>query len=133
MVDIHSHICYGVDDGSRSIEESLAMLKIALEGGTTDIVATPHSDLKFHFRPELAEMPDVPSKDFFRPRFQGASGDERIVDGAADHPHRRILGNGRKILLRRQGDWSEARLNIRDKQDGLARVPPLRKRHPRQG
>jgi protein-tyrosine phosphatase len=53
MVDIHSHICYGVDDGARSIEESLAMLQIACEGGTTDIVATPHSDLKFHFRPEI--------------------------------------------------------------------------------
>jgi len=53
MVDIHSHICYGVDDGSRSIEESLEMLQIASEGGTTDIVATPHSDLKFHFNPQL--------------------------------------------------------------------------------
>lgn len=53
MVDIHSHICYGVDDGARSIEESLAMLQIAFEGGTTDIVATPHSDLKFHFRPDI--------------------------------------------------------------------------------
>jgi protein-tyrosine phosphatase len=53
MVDIHSHICYGVDDGSRSIEQSLEMLHIAAEGGTTDIVATPHSDLKFHFDPAL--------------------------------------------------------------------------------
>ena len=53
MVDIHSHICYGVDDGSRSLDETLAMLKIAIEGGTTDIVATPHSDLKFHFNPAL--------------------------------------------------------------------------------
>lgn len=53
MVDIHSHICYGVDDGSRSIEESLAMLQIAYEGGTTDIVATPHSDLKYHLHPDL--------------------------------------------------------------------------------
>jgi protein-tyrosine phosphatase len=53
MVDIHSHICYGVDDGSRTLDESLAMLKIAIEGGTTDIVATPHSDLKFHFNPAL--------------------------------------------------------------------------------
>ena len=53
MVDIHSHICYGVDDGARDIEESVAMLEIAIAGGTTDIVATPHSDLKFHFRPEL--------------------------------------------------------------------------------
>jgi protein-tyrosine phosphatase len=55
MVDIHSHICYGVDDGSRSIEESLAMLEIACEAGTTDIVATPHSDLKFHFQPDLVQ------------------------------------------------------------------------------
>jgi len=53
MVDIHSHICYGVDDGSRSIEESIAMLEMASAGGTTDIVATPHSDLKFHFHPEV--------------------------------------------------------------------------------
>ncbi len=53
MVDIHSHICYGVDDGARDVEESVAMLEIAIAGGTTDIVATPHSDLKFHFRPEL--------------------------------------------------------------------------------
>ena len=52
MVDIHSHICYGVDDGSRSLEESVAMLEIAIAGGTTDIVATPHSDLKFHFQPK---------------------------------------------------------------------------------
>jgi protein-tyrosine phosphatase len=53
MVDIHSHICYGVDDGARTIEESIAMLEMASAGGTTDIVATPHSDLKFHFHPEV--------------------------------------------------------------------------------
>jgi len=29
------------------------MLEIASAGGTTDIVATPHSDLKFHFQPKL--------------------------------------------------------------------------------
>jgi protein-tyrosine phosphatase len=53
MVDIHSHICYGVDDGARSMEDSIAMLEMASAGGTTDIVATPHSDLKFHFHPEV--------------------------------------------------------------------------------
>ena len=53
MVDIHSHIVYDVDDGSHSLDESLAMLQIARLGGTTDIVATPHSDLQFHFQPEL--------------------------------------------------------------------------------
>ena len=45
MVDIHSHIVYGVDDGAKTIEDSVAMLEMAAESGTTDIVATPHSDL----------------------------------------------------------------------------------------
>ncbi len=53
MVDIHSHIVYGVDDGARTLEDSLAMLNIAADSGTTDIVATPHSDLKYKFQPAL--------------------------------------------------------------------------------
>ena len=53
MVDIHSHIVYGVDDGARTLEDSLAMLNIAVDSGTTDIVATPHSDLKYKFQPAL--------------------------------------------------------------------------------
>ena len=53
MVDIHSHILYGIDDGAHTIEESLAMLELAAESGITDIVATPHSDLRFRFQPEV--------------------------------------------------------------------------------
>jgi protein-tyrosine phosphatase len=53
MVDIHSHIVYGVDDGAKTIENSLAMLELAAECGTTDIVATPHSDNKYQYDPEL--------------------------------------------------------------------------------
>lgn len=42
MLDIHSHILYGVDDGAKTLEESLDMLKEAVNGGTKAIVATPH-------------------------------------------------------------------------------------------
>ena len=42
MVDIHSHIFWGMDDGSASRESTLAMLRSAWESGTTDIVGTPH-------------------------------------------------------------------------------------------
>jgi len=61
MVDIHSHILPDLDDGSESLEESLEMLKIAAENGTTDIVATPHANTEFMFQPEaiaekLAEL-----------------------------------------------------------------------------
>ena len=42
MIDIHSHILNSVDDGSKSIEQSLAMLKEEENQGVTDVVLTPH-------------------------------------------------------------------------------------------
>jgi len=53
MIDIHSHILWDLDDGSRDRDESLAMLKLAAETGTTDIVATPHSDHQYKFDYDL--------------------------------------------------------------------------------
>lgn len=41
-IDIHAHILPGVDDGSGSMEETIRMLKIALEQGIGTIIATPH-------------------------------------------------------------------------------------------
>ena len=45
MVDIHSHIYPGIDDGSPSMESSLMMLMMAADSGVTDIVATPHCNI----------------------------------------------------------------------------------------
>ena len=42
MVDIHNHVLFGVDDGAKSLEESLAMLKIAKAQGIDTVFATPH-------------------------------------------------------------------------------------------
>lgn len=42
MIDIHSHILPGVDDGSKSFEQSLAMLSGLSEQGITEIICTPH-------------------------------------------------------------------------------------------
>src|SRR5262249_17314166 len=55
MVDIHSHILPGLDDGAESFEESLAMLQTAAASGTTDIVATPHANSRFRFDPVEVE------------------------------------------------------------------------------
>ena len=42
-----------MDDGARTMEDSLAMVRMAAEHGTTDMVATPHANLQFKFNPEL--------------------------------------------------------------------------------
>lgn len=42
MIDFHSHILPNVDDGSKSAEQSLQMLKASLQQGITHMVATPH-------------------------------------------------------------------------------------------
>jgi protein-tyrosine phosphatase len=49
MIDIHSHILPGLDDGSECVEQSLEMLDMAAAAGTTDIVASPHANLEFHY------------------------------------------------------------------------------------
>lgn len=42
IVDFHSHILPGIDDGSATLEESIAMLRMEAEQGIGHVVATPH-------------------------------------------------------------------------------------------
>lgn len=42
MIDIHSHIIYGVDDGPSTISQSLSMIREAEKLGISMIVASPH-------------------------------------------------------------------------------------------
>ena len=42
MIDIHCHLLYGVDDGAKTIEESVAMLEAAKEQGISAMILTPH-------------------------------------------------------------------------------------------
>ena len=42
LIDFHSHFLPQIDDGSRSIEESVKILDIMAKGGIDTIVATPH-------------------------------------------------------------------------------------------
>jgi protein-tyrosine phosphatase len=53
LIDVHSHVLYGLDDGARTLEDSVAMVRLAAEHGTTDLVATPHANLEYKFEPEL--------------------------------------------------------------------------------
>src|SRR5262245_4467019 len=66
MVDIHSHILAGVDDGARSLEESVSMGKASFAEGITTIIATPHAHDGVHIthrreflEQKVAELNDI--------------------------------------------------------------------------
>lgn len=42
MIDIHSHIVFGVDDGAQTLEESMSLIEEAYRQGVRTIVATSH-------------------------------------------------------------------------------------------
>ena len=104
MVDIHSHILWGLDDGAETLEESLAMLKLAAESGTTDIVATPHANSKYRFEPEVI-------KQRIEEAAAGVSGTPRIhrgcdfhlsydnVQAAMENPHKYSINGGSYVLV----------------------------------
>ena len=56
MIDIHSHLVPGVDDGSQSLEESLALLKQAEEDGITELITTPHFMKNGEYRVKASEL-----------------------------------------------------------------------------
>lgn len=43
FIDTHCHLIFDVDDGSKSMEESLKQINLAKSLGVTDIITTPHS------------------------------------------------------------------------------------------
>jgi protein-tyrosine phosphatase len=49
MVDLHCHILSGLDDGAKTVEDSLAMAEMAIADGITHVVATPHSSDAYRF------------------------------------------------------------------------------------
>lgn len=55
MKDIHSHILYGIDDGTKSLEESIEILKKASTRGFTDIILTPHYILDSIYTANITE------------------------------------------------------------------------------
>jgi protein-tyrosine phosphatase len=104
LVDIHSHILPGVDDGAENIEDTLAMLKLAAESGTTDIVATPHANSAYSYTQEAADQ-------LVAQVTEAAGSSIRVHRGcdfhlnfdnlsqALDHPSQFTVNQGRYLLV----------------------------------
>lgn len=48
MVDLHTHLLWGVDDGAQNLDMTVKMLGQYAEAGYTDIIITPHHDPSRH-------------------------------------------------------------------------------------
>ncbi|MCD8914586.1 capsular biosynthesis protein [Staphylococcus simulans] len=57
MIDIHNHILPNVDDGAKSLDEALEMIKQAKRQGVTGIIVTPH-----HLHPRYNNSYDTVQK-----------------------------------------------------------------------
>lgn len=54
--DIHSHIIPCIDDGSKSVESSLKMLKIMEAAGTKELFLTPHYSVRRRYKPTSEQI-----------------------------------------------------------------------------
>lgn len=55
MIDLHSHILPGLDDGARTIEDARTLARLAAAEGVGAIAATPHVRADYPTRPEEME------------------------------------------------------------------------------
>ncbi len=55
MIDLHSHLIPNVDDGSKSVGETVDLIKEAKIAGFSDIILTPHFLLN-SYEPDLQEL-----------------------------------------------------------------------------
>lgn len=55
MIDLHSHVLPGIDDGPDTVEGSLELARAATLAGTERLVATPHINRRYEIYPEDIE------------------------------------------------------------------------------
>ena len=56
MIDLHCHILPGIDDGPKTLPESLEMARIFEQAGYSHVVATPHAVPGTNWMPEAEEI-----------------------------------------------------------------------------
>ncbi len=95
LVDMHCHLLYGVDDGAKTLEDSIHMLDVAVEEGVTDMILTPH------YRHGMFPYPgDAIRKHFLQLQLEADKRGIGLYLGCEAHVNRQIISylEERRIL-----------------------------------
>jgi protein-tyrosine phosphatase len=106
VIDLHTHVLPGIDDGPETIDGSLALVRAAAADGTRVMVATPH--VNWHHHNDAATIARLTDELNERLRLEGVAveiraGAELAMTRAADiepgELERLRLGGGPWVLL----------------------------------
>ena len=98
MIDIHTHILPGLDDGAADIYDSIEMAALAYESGTTAIVATPHCNLPGLYSNYFGKDTVIHIPDKGNPEGRAAGDHAARRDGGIYHGGCAAASDGRKDL-----------------------------------
>ncbi|MGG7141924.1 tyrosine-protein phosphatase [Clostridium nigeriense] len=90
MVDLHSHLIWGIDDGSKSKEMTINMLRQSVNGGTKKLVFTPHY-LPGHYEVPISEVKEKTKRISLLAKEEGI--DVEIYSGQEVYFSEKILEN----------------------------------------
>ena len=107
-VDIHSHILPGVDDGSKSNEESIVCMQVMHDAGFKNIICTPHyqyprfpneeSDILNRYDNLKLDIMSIKPTNI--PQFKGVAGEYRVDSGFSQRiEQNKFLLVGNRFLL----------------------------------
>lgn len=113
FVDVHSHVVPSGDDGARSLEEGLALCRLAFEAGTRILFATPHAHAPWDSYPRTPERDRLYDVSFPEMRDEVARWGLDLRRGwevypteiAGSRPAELVLEGTRGVLIEFPGAW----------------------------
>jgi protein-tyrosine phosphatase len=113
FVDVHSHAVPSGDDGARSVEEAVELCRLAFDGGTRMLFATPHAHADWDHYPRTLERERVFEEAFPVVRSTVAAWGLELRRGweafptvvRNRDPHDFLLEGTRAVLVEFPGSW----------------------------